>query len=148
MTNSDGLRADSATAQNLEHLRLLAIFHYIVGGLAGLFSLFPVIHLVMGVAMVTGRMDAPDQDGVLFGWLFILFAAGMIIFGLSFAVCLVLAGRFLSRRVHYTFCFVMAALACMFFPFGTVLGIFTIIVLSRTGVRDLFDRPDTPPRPV
>ena len=144
MTNSDGARADSTTAQNREQLRLLAIFHYVVGGLAGLFSLFPVIHLVMGIAMVTGRMDAPDQDAVLFGWLFILFAAGMIIVGLSFAVCLLLAGRFLATRVHYTFCFVMAALACMFFPFGTVLGIFTIIVLSRAGVRDLFDQPNTP----
>ncbi|HZB26875.1 MAG TPA: hypothetical protein VE379_12110 [Vicinamibacterales bacterium] len=148
MTNPDGAREDFASAQNREQLRLLAIFHYVVGGLAGVFSLFPVIHLVMGIAMVTGRMDGPDQDGVLFGWFFILFAAGMIIFGASFAVCLVLAGRFLMKRVHYTFCFVMAALACMFFPFGTVLGIFTIIVLSRTGVRDLFDLPNTPPRPV
>ena len=89
-------------------------------------------------------MDAAEADAVLFGWFFILFAAGMIIFGLSFAICLLLAGRFLARRVHYTFCFVMAALACMFFPFGTVLGIFTIIVLSRTGVKDLFDQPDIP----
>ncbi len=148
MTNPDGARADAASAQNREQLRLLAIFHYVVGGLAGLFSLFPIIHLVMGIAMVTGRMDAPDTDAVLFGWFFILFAAAMIVFGASFAVCLVLAGRFLMRRVHYTFCFVMAALACMFFPFGTVLGIFTIIVLSRTGVRELFDQPDTPARPV
>lgn len=148
MTNPDGARADPATAQNQEQLRLLAVFHYVVGGLAGLFSLFPVIHLAMGIAMVTGRMDAPDQDGVLFGWFFIIFAAAMIVCGVSFAVCLVLAGRFLMRRVHYTFCFVIAALACMFFPFGTVLGIFTIIVLSRTGVRDLFDLPNTPARPV
>ena len=148
MTHSDGLHAGPATAQNREQLRLLAIFHYIVVGLAGLFSLFPVIHLVMGIAMVTGRMDAAEADAVLFGWFFILFAAGMIIVGLSFAICLLLAGRFLARRVHYTFCFVMAALACMFFPFGTVLGIFTIIVLSRTGVKDLFDQPDIPARSV
>lgn len=130
-----------------EHLRLLSIFHYVVGGLAAVFSLFPVIHLVMGIAMVTGRMDA-EQDAVWFGWLFILFAAGMIVVGLSFAACLIVAGRFLSRRVHYTFCFVMAALACMFFPFGTVLGVFTIIVLSRTGVKELFEQPNAAARPL
>ena len=40
--------------------------------------------------------------------------------------------------MHYTFCFVMAALACAFFPFGTILGIFTIVVLVRPGVKEMF----------
>lgn len=35
-----------------EHLRLLAIFHYIVGGIGFLVSLFPVIHLVAGLALL------------------------------------------------------------------------------------------------
>jgi hypothetical protein len=32
----------------------------------------------------------------------------------------------------------MTALSCVFFPFGTVLGVFTIIVLARPSFRELF----------
>ncbi len=32
----------------------------------------------------------------------------------------------------------MAGVACMFMPFGTVLGVFTIIVLLRDSVKELF----------
>lgn len=133
----------NVTNTDIEHLRLLSIFHYVIGGLAALVSLFPVIHLVMGVAMVTGRMaDASDRPAAMaMGWFFIVVAVCMIAFGMAFAVCLILAGRFLTQRVHYTFCFVMAALACAFFPFGTILGIFTIVVLVRPGVKEMFGRP-------
>ncbi len=31
--------------QDLEHLRLLSLFHYVVGGIAALFGCFPFIHL-------------------------------------------------------------------------------------------------------
>jgi hypothetical protein len=56
----------------------------------------------------------------------------------TFAVCLITSGRFLSLRKHYMFCLVMAALACMCSPFGTVLGVFTIVVLLREPVKQLF----------
>ena len=126
---------------DVEHLRLLSIFHYVVGAVTGVFSLLPIMHLVIGVAMVTGRFDGSQEPPpAVFGWFFIVMALVFIICGLAFAACLVLAGRFLSRREHYLFCFVMAALACIFFPFGTVLGVFTIIVLSRPTVKELFTR--------
>ena len=43
--------------QDLEHLRLLSIFHYVVAGLAALFALIPVFHLVFGIAMVSGALE-------------------------------------------------------------------------------------------
>jgi hypothetical protein len=51
---------------------------------------------------------------------------------------LILAGRFLAQRVYYTFCFVVAALECIFVPFGTILGVFTIVVLQRSTVKEMF----------
>jgi len=33
---------------------------------------------------------------------------------------------------------VLACIACAFMPFGTVLGIFTIIVLSRESVKEIY----------
>jgi hypothetical protein len=123
-----------------EHLRLLSIFHFVVGGLAALVSLLPAMHLFIGVAMVTGRFDeGPNQtEARLFGWFFIVLASAMIVAGLAFAVSMILAGRFLARRVYYTFCLVVAALECVFVPFGTVLGVFTIVVLQRPEVKEMF----------
>lgn len=125
--------------QDAEHLRLLSIFHYVVAGVAGLFALFPTFHLLMGIFMVSGTFAGTEEPApALFGWFFILFAAGWIGCGIAFAVALAVAGRDLRLRRRYTFCLVMAALACCFMPFGTVLGVFTIVVLMRPSVRASF----------
>ena len=123
-----------------EHLRLLEIFHYVVAGLAGLFSLFPVIHLVLGLVILSGKMDEPGGTPApaALGWVFVAFASCAILLGLTFATCLAVAGRCLRARRRYTFCLVMAGLSCMFMPIGTVLGVFTILVLLREGVRARF----------
>ena len=52
------------------------------------------------------------------------------------------AGRCISRRQKYTFCLIAAGLNCMHMPIGTILGVFTLIVLTRDSVRQLF-RPGT-----
>jgi hypothetical protein len=123
--------------QDREHLRLLSIFHYIVGGLSILFGLFPIVHLVVGLAMVTGRMGDGPPD--LFGWVFVIMASLMIAFGVALGIlCIVAAGR-LKNRTHYTFCFIVACIECAFMPFGTILGVFTIIVLTRDSVKALFE---------
>ena len=36
----------------------------------------------------------------------------------------------------------MAGIECIFMPFGTVLGVFTIIVLMRPSMKELFDPGD------
>ena len=134
--------------KDLEHLRLLSTFHYVVAGVAGLVALFPILHLVFGILIVTGRLPPGGHNGampVAFGWFFIALAAFFIICGLSFSICLAVAGRFLARRVNYMYCLVMAALACGFMPFGTVIGVLTIIVLQRDSVKQLFGRKVSPP---
>ena len=128
-------------ANDNENLRLLAVFHYVVAALAGLFSLFPIFHITMGALMVAGRLGDPNEQGPdrLFGMLFIVMGLGMLMMGLAYAVCMALAGRYLTQHRRYIFCLVMAALSCAFFPFGTVLGVFTIVVLQKDSVRQLFD---------
>jgi hypothetical protein len=125
-----------------EHLRLLSIFHYVVAGLTALFSFFPLLHVLMGVRLLTGGFDdqAFPQDERLIGWLFIAMGSAFVLGGLTFSACLAFAGRSLARREHYTFCLVMAAVACAIVPFGTILGVFTIIELQKPPVRHLFGR--------
>ena len=121
--------------QDEQYLKMLSIFHYIVGGLVALFACFPIIHLFVGIAMLNGTLDgAPPFMGIIFVVLPVMF----IIFGWIFAVCLIIAGTNLSKYEHHMFCLVIAAISCTFFPFGTVLGVFTIIVLLRPSVKELF----------
>lgn len=127
--------------QDQEHLDLLGIFHYVVAALAALFACFPLIHLFMGLTMMSGGFGgSSDSDTRLFGLFFVAFASIFILIGWAFAVCTALAGRYLRQRTKYTFCLVMAGVECMFVPFGTVLGVFTIMVLQRPSVRHLFGR--------
>jgi hypothetical protein len=125
-----------------EHLRLLSIFHYVVAGLAALFALFPIFHLIFGLVMIFApdKMFHGKEESVpaLIGWFFVIIAATFITLGWIFAAFVLTTGRFLARRKHHTFCLVMAAVECMFMPFGTVLGVFTIIVLMREPVKQLF----------
>ena len=127
--------------QDEEHLRLLSIFHYVVGGITALFACLPCIHLGLGIALVSGALPVqPDRQriGFLFGWLFIVVASVLILVGWTLAIAIINAGRCLARRTHYMRCFVVAGIECIVIPFGTVLGVFTIIVLSRPSVKALF----------
>jgi hypothetical protein len=128
--------------QDEEHLRLLSIFHYVVSGLTALFACIPIIHLTLGLILILSPKSFTDNhsEGPLafVGWLFVILGATIILTGWTLAVMIFLTGRFLAKRKHYTFCTVMGGVECIFMPFGTVLGIFTIMVLGRSSVRQLF----------
>lgn len=139
--------------QDQEHLRLLSIFHYVMGGMTALFALFPLIYVIIGGVMVAGGMSGsagspPPPPAV--GWFMIAIGVGVFLIGETMAACTIAAGRFLSARTHRVFCIVIAALHCLHAPFGTLLGVFTLIVLVKPSVRMLFDdapAPIAPPGP-
>ena len=125
-----------------DHLRLLTIFHYVLAGVTALFSMFPIMHIVMGLAVLSGDFGGPtngEDFPKAFGWMFVIMGAMAIFFGLSLAVVIALAGRSLQLRRWRVFCLVAAGLMCMMMPLGTVLGVFTIIVLMRDSVKALFE---------
>jgi hypothetical protein len=142
MTNiKEDIMQDSRDKDS-EHLRLLSIFHYVLAGLTAIFACLPIMHLVLGIIALVSPEKLADNAGNVpppfFGWLFIIIGAMAIILGWAYAVCLVFAGRFLIRRKHYIFCLVIAGLSILSFPFGTILGIFTFIVLFRPAVKEMF----------
>ncbi|MCC6680439.1 MAG: hypothetical protein IT445_06000 [Phycisphaeraceae bacterium] len=127
--------------QDQEHLKLLSVFHYVVAGLAGLFSLFPIFHLVFGLIIIFAPQvfeQSGDTPPAFMGWFMVVFAVIFIPIGLAFAALILMAGRCIVRRRRYMFCLVMAGIECLFVPFGTVLGVFTIIVLMRESVKEMF----------
>jgi hypothetical protein len=125
-----------------QHLRLLGIFHYVVGALTALFALFPLIHFSLGLFFVLAPPHLAQQQGgpppAFIGWFFMIIGGMLFLLGESFAGCVFAAGRFIRSRRRYWFVFVVACFQCAFFPFGTVLGVFTIVVLSRPSVKQVF----------
>lgn len=123
-----------------EHLRYLTIGFYVYAGIMAVVSIFPIIHVVIGVMIATGSFESGNNPPPpVMGYLFAGIGATIIFLGLTIATMNLLAGRFLSGRKKYMFCFVIAAIDCMFAPVGTILGVFTIIVLLRDSVKELFN---------
>jgi len=127
--------------RDADHLKILSIFWYVIAGLQCLGACFGLVYIVLGIVAFAGGManrggDAPPAAamGGLFSCIgvFILVLAGTFAF-LSFKVA-----RSLVARRSLTLCFVMAALICLSIPLGTILGVFTLVVLSRPSVKASF----------
>ncbi len=132
------------TNTDIEHLNLLAIFHYIVGGLGVAFSCTPLLHVAMGLVFVLSGdvfgVKGSAAPQAVFGWLFVVMGTAFFLFGEALSILMIVSGRKMAKRTNYIFSFVMACIACVLAPFGTVLGIFTIIVLSKDSVKRLYGR--------
>jgi hypothetical protein len=126
-----------------EQLQLLSTFHYVLAGLCALISLLPLLYFGMGLAMLAGAgRGAAGPFGPLFAGCVVAGLGGLFLaFAVGYTVSLFFAARFLAARRRHTFCVVVAALSCSFSPLGTVLGVFTLIVLFRPSVKARFDAP-------
>lgn len=128
------------------HLRTLAICHWVLGGLACLGGCFGLLYIAMGIAALSGNMNfgppgspTSANEAKFFGIFFVTFGCLMSLIVWSLAGLTIYSGFCLQRRRKRTFSIVIAAIQCMFFPFGTLLGVFTIIVLARDSVRHAYD---------
>jgi hypothetical protein len=138
--------------QDLEHLKLLSIFHYIVGGLACFCGLLWILYIVSGFILIiaSGSMASDDRMGASIGGV-VAIVVGIFLFVLfeAFGILCIIAGRKYAKHEGYKFCFVLAIFTCLNFPLGTALGVFTIVVLNRPSVKALFQGlpPTGPPIP-
>jgi hypothetical protein len=124
-----------------EHLRLLAIMHYVNAGLNALLSCFALLYVVLGAVFLARPGifgNGADNPAAIVGYVFTILGAVFLLLGLGFAACLALAGRYLSAHRHRVFCMVIAGINCIFIPYGTLLGVATFMVLVRPSVQALF----------
>jgi membrane protein YqaA with SNARE-associated domain len=135
--------------KDAENLRTLAICHYVVSGLS-LFGLgFLVLHysimrMFFGNSKLWEKAKEPPPFNPaeffhLFQWFYLIFGVMIVVGG----VLTLISGRFIHRRTNRTFSIVIAGLNCLHFPFGILLGIFTIIVLTKDSVIRLYAQPET-----
>ena len=129
-----------------EHLRLLSVFHYISGALTLFVSLifllqFFIFSLIFDEIM-QGLMDVAlvgnyDFDPEIFSLLIYLWIVLFFIF-IAFGIAQLLSGKYLRAKKYRIFSFIVAILNILSFPYGTLLGVMTIIVLSRSSVIEMY----------
>jgi hypothetical protein len=102
-----------------EHLRLLAIFHYLVAALGAAFACLPLIHVAIGVMMIaspdfmTGAQNEPFPT-TAFAYIFVIMGGVFVILGWSAAICTFISGRLLAQRRKRMFSLVLGAFCASF----------------------------------
>ena len=102
-----------------------------------------MIYVIRGALFLTLPVShSADDDVVLrsMGSIFMVFGVLFSTVFMVFAAMKIYAGYCLSRRKNRVYCIVVAGISLIGFPISTTLGIFTLIVLLRDSVRELFER--------
>ena len=123
-TAESGPSAHISRPEVLSRLKLLALFFYILGGGLTLLVGFPILAFLLEVV-----------SGV------ILYRRGEIATFLAFIAIPVLilsAGWYLEQSKKYAFCAFVCGFSAWIIPFGSILGIVTIIQLARRDVMEQF----------
>jgi len=122
-----------SSSRDQEQLKLLEVFHYVMVGLAvGGMAFFLMHYTVMSVAFShpwPQQKNPPPFDPVAFFHAFRWFYLFMGVWGLASLVANLAAGVCIRRRQGRFFSMVVAAFNCINAPFGTALGVCTLIVL-------------------
>jgi len=124
-----------------DQLRLLAVFHFVGAGLGLLGILFLLAHFAMFHAVFANpnpwkdqKQQPPPELFAVLKWFYLVFGTWFLASGILSAI----SGFCLRARKHRTFSLVVAGIICLHIPLGTVLGVFTIIVLLRDSVRESY----------
>ena len=101
--------------------------------------MFPLIHVAVGLAMVFGKFDEPHPPPVLFGWFFVIL--GGIFHRLcrsALAIAIIVAGAKLKKTGADIIASLWPHSNALMMPLGTILGVFTIIILMKDPVKEMF----------
>src|SRR5262245_20598183 len=133
------MRQHIAINPDEQHLNILAICHYALAAMDAFGGCIPLIHVSLGIAMLTGAMDdGRNPPPPEMGWFFIGIGGSISLICWTLALLKIFAGRSLARHKRYGYCYAMATLDLLQMPHGTALGIFTIIFLNRPSVKAMF----------
>ena len=126
-----------------EHLKLLSIGYLVSASLSAFTSFIGIFYAFMGFFMGSMISRMPSRPGQspppeFMGWFFGLFGVAIFAILMTLGVLKLLTYRSLKQRRSRTFCMVVAGISCLGIPYGTLLGVFTFLVLSRPSVKALF----------
>ena len=144
MTNDSNLHA----IVDQEHLKLLSLFYWVSAGINAFYSLIGLVYVFFAIVMFQAFSKMPNNghanDGpppALFGWLFGGVGLMIFLFLMAMAALKARAGFCIKARKSRTLCLVAAGFSCLEIPYGSLLGVFTFVVLDRPSVRNEFAQP-------
>lgn len=144
--------------QSENNLKILRVFHYVYAGLTLLGLVFLVIHYLfmnsIMSAMPTEFPDVegggpapemPDMEGMLgmFVWFYVFGALICLAVGIGN----VISANFLGKKQSKIFSMVVAGVNCLNIPLGTILGVFTFVVLMKPATQVLYGELEPPATP-
>ena len=121
-------------------LSIVSIFHFVLGGFQMLFSVFGLFYLGMGILIASGDLEPtkgtppPAEIGWIFGAVGIIFTLVFLTIGLL----AIKTGTNIRKRRNRTFCIVIDSILCMMIPFGTIVGIFGLVLLMKPEITEEF----------
>lgn len=150
------LPSDENSIVARERLRLLAWAYYFHGGFHALmmsFFLVPFLFIILAISTIPqsqwNKSSATPAPGAYSfatptppprstsepppKFMIAIFAAvfgGIVLTHVAIAVLAISAGRCIQRRRHKMLIYVAAIINCLLIPYGTMLGVFTFIVLG------------------
>jgi len=130
-------------------LRLLSIGYFIQGGIVIFYGLLALCYVGFMGAIFGSIPNSPQGDPRNQIPAGLLYTIGAIVIAVALVTlvggsCVLYAGLALRKHEKRTFVLVMAALNCLAVPYGTVLGIFTFLVLQRAEAKEIFAQTPAP----
>jgi hypothetical protein len=134
-----------------EHLKLLSIGYMISAATTCFVALLGMLYVAMGVVMVKFLSQKPEfaqnanqRSPEFVGWMFGMMGIAFMVTGVALAAMKLRAGFCIRQRRSRTFCLVVAGISCLGIPYGTLLGVFSFMVLGRESVARQFLSGATP----
>jgi hypothetical protein len=132
-----------------EHLRLLSIGYYISGGFSIVFSLLGFLYMAIGIFFLmisrSSTIAVGEPPPQFIGSILAIMGLAVFLFLIVMGVLKLVSGSHIKKRKSRILCMVVAGVNCLEFPYGTLLSIFTFLVLNRSSVKKLFVESGTPP---
>lgn len=143
MTNTNITDAEKQKIVDEEHLKLLRIGYLVSGGATCFFALFPLIYVAMGILFIfappPNHAVRPGEPPLATMGAIIATIGGIISLALAVEGALkLLVAKSLRQRRRRVFCMVMAAISSFSMPYGTMLGVFSFMLLTRPSIQTLF----------
>ena len=126
------------------NLNTLAVLQYVWAGLSFFSAIIIfIVYFILGTAFTSDVFPVSNADDqavfqVIGGVFFIISIISVIIL-IATAVMKIMCGVFIQKKKNRIFCIVIAALECFNIPFGTALGVFTIVELEKPEAKEMFE---------
>lgn len=117
-----------------DKLLIVSIFHYLLAGFQMLFCAVGLVYLFFGVLIASGTLEPSKGAGAppeAMGWIFGVLGVIFVIIFFTMSILTLVTGINISKRRNHIFCIVIDSILCLWVPFGTLVGVFGLVLLTR-----------------